>query len=102
MSKAVIVVKTKTDLESINTAINQWDQMVYECGRRKVQIVDRILTTAGIKDVKKKVDKLDKVKEFNLLIMYSPHQYADKKQELIDFMAELNNFYGVNVIFIRS
>ncbi len=102
MPKAVIVVKTKTDLDSFNTAINQWDQMVYECGRRKVEVVDRILTTAGIKDVKKKVEKLDKVKEFNLLIMYSPHQFADKKQELIDFMTELNNFYGINVIFIRS
>lgn len=102
MQKAVVVLKTKTDLDSINIAINQWDQIVYECSRRNVQIIDRVLTTGGIKDIKKKVDKLDKVKEFTLLVMYSPHQFKDQSQELTDFTKELADFYGINAVFIRS
>ncbi|MFV0517431.1 MAG: hypothetical protein ACK5MV_08540 [Aminipila sp.] len=102
MPRAVIVVKTKSDLDSINVAITQWDQMAFECGRRNIEIVDRILTTGGIKDIQKKIEKLDKLKQFDYVVLYSPNQFADKRQDYIDFVGYLDNFFGVKVVAIRS
>jgi len=100
--RAVIVVKTKMDIDGVDTAIDQWDQMFSECIRRNVQVVGRIVTTAGFKDVARKVKKQDKTKEFDLLVLYSPHQYTERKQEYIDFVKEMQELFNVKVVAVRS
>ena len=100
--KAVIVIKTKMDVDGVDVAIDHWDQMFAECVKRDVQVVGRIITTAGFKDVARKVKKQDKTKEFNLLVIYSPHQYTDKKQEYLDFIKEMQMSFRVKVVAIRS
>lgn len=102
MTRAIIVLKTRADLDSIDNTISQWNQLTYECSKRGVQVVGRVLTTAGFKDVLKKIKKLDKTNEFHIVLMYSPKQFTDSKCDYLDFVEEVNCAFKAKVIPLRS
>lgn len=102
ISYGVMALKTKSDKESIRTLAYQVCQITTHCVKQNIKIVDCIVTFGGIKDFLREIKKLDTKKEFNYLLIYSPHQIAKSEQEYLEFANILEKDFQIEIKYLRS
>lgn len=99
---AVIVVKpTSSNKADIEISCRQVSQITTLCVPKGIVIEDIIVTYQGIKDIKKRVNSLMEHKEIQVLLIYNAKQIACSEKEYLEFVAELRDFYAIQVMNYR-
>lgn len=99
---AVIVVKpASSNKADVETACRQVAQITTLCVPKSIHIEDIIVTYQSIKDIKKRVNSLMEHKEIKVLLIYSAKQIASSEKEYMEFVAELRDFYSIQVMNYR-
>lgn len=102
LTNAVIVVKpASTAKADIEIACRQVAQVTTACVPKNIYIEDIIVTYQGIKDIKKRVNSLMEHKEIQVLLIYNAKQIASSEKEYMEFVAELRDFYAIQVLNYR-
>lgn len=89
MKKAVIALKAgKTKAEQKELAY-QAGRLSTVCTAKDVQIIDCILTYAGLRDIQKSALKIKEKNEFDYLVFYSGKDFTDDRDKWLLFIEEL-------------
>ena len=102
VTTGVLALKVKSDKESIRTLAYQVAQITTQCVKTNIKIVDCIITFGGTKDFIREITKLDKKKEFDFLLIYSPQQIAKDAVEYQAFKEFLKEQFDVEIKTLRN
>lgn len=101
VSSVIVVKPSSTAKADIEIALKQVAQITTKCTKDNIKITDIIVTFGNSKDIKKRVKALTEQKEFQLLLFYTAKQAAENEQEFREFVADMKDWYKLNVICYR-
>lgn len=88
----------KVDLEIM---AKQVAQITTACVENNIEVIDIIITFSSTKDILKRVKSLTEHKEIKVLLIYTAKQIAETEQEYRDFVADMQDWYGIKVLCYR-
>lgn len=102
MVSAIIALRVANNLDSIEDTIFQTSQITKLCIKQNITLVGCVATYSGVKDLLKKLKKVDRKKRFDVVIVYSPRQITKNHEEYVEFVNTLKKEYAVDVYCYRS
>lgn len=98
----VLAFKVKSDKESMRTLVYQTSQITTQCVKQNIKIIDCVITFGGVKDVVREIKKIDNKKRFDYLLIYSPQQIANNKDDFIALVDILKHDFQIEVLALRE
>lgn len=100
--QAIVILKpistSKSDLEIMS---KQLAQIVTKCCRTNIKVIDVIIIFGNGKDISKRVKALKEHEEFSMLVTYNSKSIAEKQQDYVQFVNDMRDWYGIEVISYR-
>ena len=101
MEYAIILIKTKTDDTALEIAGRQICQLKDKAFQFNIIVIDCILTSAGAKDILKKMKSICETTAIDSVLIYEPRQICKNVTEYNSFVDTLAKEYGVRVRALR-
>lgn len=101
MEYAIILIKTKTDDTALEIAGRQICQLKDKAYKYNILVVDCILTSAGTKDILKKLKGICETMSIDSVLIYEPKQICKNITEYRTFVDTLAKEYGIGVRALR-
>lgn len=98
----VLAFRVKSDKESMRTLVYQTSQITTQCVKQNIKIIDCVITFGGVKDVVREIKKIDNKKRFDYLLIYSPQQIANNKDDFIALVDILKHDFQIEVLALRE
>lgn len=98
----VLAFRVKSDKESMRTLVYQTSQITTQCVKQNIKIIDCVITFGGVKDIVREIKKIDNKKRFNYLLIYSPQQIANNKNDFIALVDILKHDFQIEVLALRE
>lgn len=102
MSSAVLAVRAKAEKASIYALVHQVVGMTGLCINNNAKIVDCAFVFSGTKELIKELKKIDARKRFDYVVIYSPAQIAESKEEFTSFVDTVEQQFKCRVTWLRS
>ena len=102
MKYAVMAVRTKADKQSIKHLAYQVAKITTKCVNPNIKIVDCIVTFGGTKDIIREVRRLSSKKEFQYVLIYSPMDIAQSKEDYEKFVNCIREDYHMEVVTYKE
>lgn len=102
MKYAVMAVRAKSDKKSIKHLAYQVAKITTKCVNPNIKLVDCIVTFGGTKDIIREVRRLIPKKEFQYVLIYSPMDIAQSKEDYDRFVNCMREDYHMEVVTYKE
>lgn len=102
LKTGVMAFRVQANKDSIKALTFQVAKITTDCVYQKIEIIDSIVTFGKVRDLLREVEKLHNLKDFDYLLVYSPYQLADSKEEFLLLSNTLMAEYGIKILIYKD
>lgn len=97
MPAAIIAKPATTAKADLEIMAKEIALITTKCCRNDIEVFDIIVTFSGIKDIKKRIKSLTQHMEIKYILIYSAKQISETEQEFLEFVEEMESWYGIHI-----
>lgn len=99
---AVVAVKaTSSSKKDMEEVLKETANITTICCHNNIRIIDIVFANGGIKDISKRIKEITQQAQINYLLIYEPKSIAISENEFMQFVADMRDFYGVEVKSVK-
>ncbi len=93
----VVVIAASTAKADLEVMVKQAANITTKCCKNGIVVEEIIVTFNGIKDINKRIKSLTQHKEIKYLMIYSAKSIANSEKEFMQFVDDMQTWYGIDV-----